>query len=416
MTVVHFSTEVSGGAGLYAKAIHETMLSLDVASLLITREPNDIPNSIVVKPFSKLGSMARWRWKSLQDNVGVLASKYAMFGLDNCPVKANHVEDYLKNIKPKLLIFYWVSWLVDFQTIYHLKKKHPHARVIFVCLDEGFLAGGCHYAWGCRFYGKSCVNCPSTNVSFIRKRVKQELSIRAILAPKINPLVLYPSTTMKAYAEKSDVVKGLKNEVLPLGAVSLKEQFEYSQRLIPSLSEHKKGNKKLTILVRSSAEPRKGCQLFIDAIIYLNSKLHNLKDLIRVISIGDSTISSSEVGTLIEHEYLGYIDRQTLLKTYQLVDVFVVTSLEDAGPIMINECVALNKYVISTPVGVANDLIENNKNGTVLHNFESETLGVALMEYITHKYHLISEKRKSQSNLTFEGYVTSIMSYCSGQH
>ena len=53
MSIVHFTTEVSGGAGGFVINIHQAMLSMGVKSTIISRETAVINELKVVKPLTK---------------------------------------------------------------------------------------------------------------------------------------------------------------------------------------------------------------------------------------------------------------------------------------------------------------------------------------------------------------------------
>jgi glycosyltransferase involved in cell wall biosynthesis len=68
-------------------------------------------------------------------------------------------------------------------------------------------------------------------------------------------------------------------------------------------------------------------------------------------------------------------------------------------------------FVISTPVGVASDLIQHGGNGLITRDISSESIRISLEEFINNRT-TIREKMfnlrhldNSVSKLTFEGYV-----------
>ena len=148
MTTVHFSTELSGGAGSFVRRIHVTMQDMGVSSLVITRELNDLGSSITIKPITRISASLRARWNTVLGKLGYIKDSYAMFGIEKSPVNLADIQRALGKEKPSAFIFYWISYFVNFATIFELRRVYPNVPFVFVPLDEAILTGGCHYSYG----------------------------------------------------------------------------------------------------------------------------------------------------------------------------------------------------------------------------------------------------------------------------
>jgi len=378
-----------------------------MSSMLMTREQNDIENTVIIRPQTRVASSLHARWLALLGKVGLIKNKYATFGIEKSPVEFSDLQLALVSRKPTAFIFYWVSYFVSFKCMFELRQAYPNIPFVFICLDEAFLTGGCHYTWECHGYESTCSNCPSTLLSLRKKRIEQELRQRVALVRAINPIVLYPTTNLQQMGKESVVLKDLRSAVIPLGAVSIREKSH-------SLGVKVRKNK-LTLLIRSSSEYRKGCDLFVDAIKAISAKVSDIRSRLEVISIGDATLKDAKIGDYVDHSCLGFVERDELMAIYEKVDALLVTSREDGGPIMINEFVALEKFVITTPVGVADDLITDKKNGLIVRQFTSEAIGDALFflfdnpELYDCQCSCAPASGIDSSRLTFEGYIRIMM-------
>ena len=79
----------------------------------------------------------------------------------------------------------------------------------------------------------------------------------------------------------------------------------------------------------------------------------------------------SEINTKFDIEYLGRIpNRKELSKVYKNVDVFALTTLADAGPMMATECIKNNTPLVSFPTNIAADLVNDGKNGYIVDGTE----------------------------------------------
>lgn len=415
MSVVHFATELSGGAGGVVRNIHVAMQDMGLPSLVITRERNDLSNSVTIKPLTRIAGSLRARWLTILGKLGVIQTSYAMFGIERSPVGLSDVQQALGSRTPTAFIFYWLSYFVSFKTVLELRKAYPDVPFIFVCLDEAFLTGGCHYSNGCLGYQQACNNCPATSLRRIKNRVEREFHQRQTLVSTIDPIVIYPTTNIQQMGKKSAALRNARSSVIPLGAISSRELSFVADPPCKELSEGKNQEGKITLLVRSSGEYRKGCDLFVSAIKTLSERIPDLRARLKVVSIGDETLMDAKIGKYVNHVDMGYVKREELMSIYRNADAFIVTSREDGGPLMINECVALGIFVISTPIGVAGDLIVEKQNGLITRDISGDAISDSLTEFLDNHQTIgakaaeASALQARSSSLTFEGYIRSMM-------
>ena len=416
MSIVHFSTEVTGGAGAYAVSIHKTVLSLGMTSVLATRDSTEIEGAITVKPMTKWDRFFLARRRTLLEALGVIDSKYATFGIEKSSVSADDIQRALATKQPRAFVFYWVSRFITFQCMHELRQAYPRIPFALICLDEGYLGGGCHYSWGCHGYEGACSNCPSTSSPIIKRRIARELRARETLLPHINPIVIYPTTNILRMGRQSTILRTLRSVTIPLGAISDSEGALHQGVQEPMAASEQPKRRRLVLLIRSSREYRKGCDLFVDALQLLHEMLPNLRNLMEVVTIGDAMLKTNEIDHFVHHTHMGVVPRSELMAIYRRVDALLVTSREDTGPIMINECVALGRFVISTPVGVANDLITSAKVGILLDDFTSSALALGIKRFIELNQRTSTEltddrvAQKMNPQLTFEGFTEQLLS------
>ena len=408
MSVVHFTTEVSGGAGGVVINTHQAMLSMGIKSTIISRESAVINELKVVKPLTKSRQKLRALKTILSNYFNLIDPMYALFGTENSPVRLQDIERILYDCKPTTLVFYWTSYFIDLELILKLKHLYPEVKVVFVCMDEAFMTGGCHYSSGCEGYQVSCAYCPATRLPNLKLKIKRNLELKIGLLTLIKPIIIYPSGHLEKMGSVSSAFKRHKGHLIPLGAMYRQELIDIhrlvsKQSLLPS-------SNRIRLLVRSSSEPRKGCDLFLSALSIIKSKLPNIRELLEVFSIGDDYISQSNISEILDYQDLGIVDRKTLLSLYTKTDVLVVSSREDSGPLMINECVAVGVFVITTPIGVASDLIISNSIGTITKAVSPTAIAESLLRFV------IDEKKtralpsaEKTDFLTFEGFSSALV-------
>ncbi len=415
MSIIHLATELSGGAGGFVRNIHIAMQGSGLASLLITREKSDLKDSIAIKPITRVVGSLRARVLTLLGKLGVVKSSYAMFGIERSPADLSDIQQAVGSRVPTAFIFYWVSYFINFETILKLRYAYPKIPFLLVCLDEAFLTGGCHYSSGCSGYQQTCSNCPATSLTFLKRKVEQGFQQRQALVSAINPIVIYPTSNIMQMGKMSAILKNTRSLLMPLGAISNSELSLVTDAICREQLIGKDKKDKATLLVRSSSEYRKGCDLFVSAIKLTSERMPDLRAHLEVVSIGDETLMNAQINNHVNHVDMGYVSREDLMYIYQNTDVFIVTSREDGGPLMINECVALGIFVISTPVGVANDLIFEKQNGLITRDVSSDAICEALIAFLdNHKMPCsemadVSALQTRRSSLTFESYIRSMM-------
>ena len=135
MSIIHFSTEVSGGAGSVAVNVHRSMLSMGIKSRLITREFSPLAKCTVVVPLTKWRQRFRSLNSKLTNLLRIINPEYALFGVQKFPLKFQEIQSILDKCEPKALIFYWTSYFISYQTILDLKNYYPGVEIFFICLD-----------------------------------------------------------------------------------------------------------------------------------------------------------------------------------------------------------------------------------------------------------------------------------------
>lgn len=410
MTVVHFATELSGGAGGFVKSVHLAMQGQSLPSVVLTRERSSLQGVVTLKPSTRLARSLQARTWTMLGKLGLIRDAYALFGVQTCPVAAEDIRAAIGAYPPSAFIFYWISRFIDFETMLQLRRTYPDVPIVLVCTDEAFLTGGCHYSHGCERYQGSCGECPATPVKALQNRIEQEVVRRQKLVAEIDPIVVYPTTNMREMGARSSVLRSARAGVIPLGAFSCRE-LELAKLRREERARSRKDRDKLTLLVRSSTEFRKGSDLLVAAVEMASRKRPELRARVRVISIGDDALTAAQLGKHVEHASLGYVTREELIRTYCQADAFVCTSRVDAGPLMINECVALGIYVISTPVGVARDLIVSPEHGLITHDISADALCAPLLQYVDHHDSGVALSRTpagAPASLTFENYIRAV--------
>jgi len=281
----------------------------------------------------------------------------------------------------KLIICTFLSGMISPQSLLRLREELGRPPVIFYGVDMNFYTGGCHYARGCEQYYDECTQCPAVT-SLAHEFVKKQFSNKKRLISEIpNHLVIASSHQHYREMKASKIFSASRIEQV-LMPVDHKLYGAYEAERNALKSRYGFGG--ITLLVRSSSEPRKGSDVFISAIRELYENRPNLAKNLQLIAIGDNYISEKLSDLNIRLFSPGYIyDLSELSKLYSASDIFINTSLADSGPMMLSQSLMSSTPVITTDVGLARDLIRNNHNGVILADKSVNELTNAITDFIT---------------------------------
>lgn len=138
---------------------------------------------------------------------------------------------------------------------------------------------------------------------------------------------------------------------------------------------------KRVLLLRSSAEPRKGCDLFVEAMQLLGRQSPDSLGQVEVVAIGDHYVAQRLAESRVQLHSLGYIQDETeLARLYAVADGFVNPTLADGGPVMLAQALMSGTPVITTDVGLARDLVAAPDNGWVLAQPQAQDLASAIRQ------------------------------------
>lgn len=393
LSVVHFSTSDSHGAHRATYLLHRALLSIGVHSrMLVKFKLNTDPSITVVgkpsfperlrsslDPKSKLGSFYLETRRSLRIRVG---RPMHSFNENSNTLLLQDALHYLKDADIILL-----SWIDGFLSTGMIRQLYEQTRlpIIWTLMDVEPVTGGCHYPGSCRGYTRRCGFCPQL--------------------PGHKELDLSRKNWLSKYADLSDVPITF---VVPSRWLSqkVKSSSLFHQRRIEHIllsvdtrlfrAASKKGARRSLQLpadkriiffgARSMAEERKGMRYLVEALHILEKRLRTSRTLrpqsILLVSAGERL---PEVDFGFSLKRIGFVyDMQTLARLYQASDVFACPSIEDGGPMMINEAIMCETPTVAFNTGVASDLITSSERGYVATLRDARDFAEGLYQSLSH--------------------------------
>ncbi|MBR5824296.1 MAG: glycosyltransferase [Paludibacteraceae bacterium] len=283
-----------------------------------------------------------------------------------------------------------------------LKEVYDKIRVpiIIYAVDMAPMTGGCYYFGDCNRFQDGCGMCPGLNSNDCNDKSHENYLTKKKNYSSIECALIGNSWILK-YAKACHLFD---NSILKHCSIVVNDSL-----FIPI--DMRQARSKLgivdqeafIILYRSSHLLRKGGIYFLKAINRL-CELNVGKQII-VLTIGDSYVRDN-INECINHIHLGFVNEETLRLAYQSANVFVNTSLDDAGPSMINQSILCGTPVVCFNNGVAIDVIINDSSGYKYDTRDYEGLCNGLYKILSMKdsdYEILRERTRKTA-MSFNSY------------
>ena len=367
MKILHLSKmDTGGGAADGFVRIHQALLGQGAESVayVLKQKRRDVP---MVDAKGLLSP-----WQKLVWGLGRAFAKVKRFGVKPVGVydfdaEANFPAEPIirhargRSAKWDLVLVHWSGGFVRPEAVREIAQALG-ARVALWQVDMAHATGGCHSNLGCQKYQTGCGACPLLSSSDPQDISSVQAKRRAQLWEELGVAVLAPSGWSARQAKDSFILRDLELRTfpIPLDLAVLRPAADASaaRRELGLPAEGR------IVLVRA-LDPGlvyKGFGLFLEALKQLDEQgvaLH-------VAVIGDRGF----VPAGFRHVGITELGPQrgdaALARAYQAADFFVSPSTNETGPMMAGEAMVCGRPLIAYPIGIAPDLIEQGRNGTII--------------------------------------------------
>ena len=383
MKILHLSKmDTGGGAADGFVRIHQALLGQGAESVayVLKQKRRDVPMVAAKGLLSP--------WQKLVWGLGRAFAKVKRFGVKPVGVydfdaEANFPAEPIirhargRSAKWDLVLVHWSGGFVRPEAVREIAQALG-ARVALWQVDMAHATGGCHSNLGCEKYRTGCGACPLIASTESHDVSSVQAARRARLWKELDAIVLAPSGWSARQAKDSFILRDLELRTfpIPLDLAVLRPVADASaaRRELGLPAEGR------IALVRAldPALTYKGFGLFLEALRQLDAEgvaLH-------VAVIGDRGF----VPAGFRHVGITELGPQrgdaALARAYQAADFFVSPSTNETGPMMAGEAMVCGRPLIAYPIGIAPDLIEQGRNGTIIQPVgDVAALAAALREY-----------------------------------
>jgi glycosyltransferase involved in cell wall biosynthesis len=260
---------------------------------------------------------------------------------------------------PDAIIVLFNHKFLSFKNLWELNAM-TKAPIYIYPMDMSPMTAGCHYAWDCKGYHNQCGFCPAYCSSAENDQSRKNWLFKKRYIDKTNISVLYVNEHLHQQILQSSLFKGKRKYKVPLGidATIFKLGDMSRARNIFKLPL----NKKIVFIGAANVNSkRKGYRQLIDALKILKQNLDNPSNI--HIAVAGRHNNDLQANWPFDYSTLGYLTYDQLAAAFRSADLFLCPSIEDSGPMMINQSIMCGTPVVAFETGAALDHVITGKTG-----------------------------------------------------
>lgn len=261
--------------------------------------------------------------------------------------------------KYDIVYFLFFSEMMSMATVKAVYEK-LHCPIIVSCVDMYPMTGGCYYFGDCRGFIDECKKCPmypnegENNQSHKNFLYKKEVYQKTKCFIGCNSWVMSFAKQTNLFEDSQFLCKSF----------TLNENI-YTPRNINDSRAHLKisNTKSFIMLARYRTLARKGFDYIVSSINQVFAHIATEEKsscLLLLIGEKDEKLQSKFP---IDVMQLGFVDKEHLIEAYNASSVFLCSSIDDAGPSMINQSMACGTPVVAFNCGTSLDVLFTGISG-----------------------------------------------------
>jgi glycosyltransferase involved in cell wall biosynthesis len=284
--------------------------------------------------------------------------------------------------KPDAIIYLFQQSFLTAKNLFELNKV-TGAKIFWYLMDTAPLTGGCHYSWDCEGYKNGCGNCPALYSSNKDDQSAINFRYKFEYLSKTDISIISPTEWQHKKAIESLLFKNK-----PISKVLLSiDSTEYNY-LSKTKGKEKLGisaEKKVVFFGATSINhTRKGMKYLIEALEIMKRNGNLVHEDILLLIAGE--LDTTQISFPFEYRELGMLkNNEDLVAIYHAATLFVCPSIEDSGPMMVNQSIMAGTPVVSFEMGVSQDLVITGETGYRAKLMDSEDLAKGIASVLSLK-------------------------------
>lgn len=328
------------------------------------------------------------------------------------PVRIDEVLSKITKQYDIVQILFWQE-LLSFSTIHALYLKLK-CMFFFDCVDYSPMSGGCHFIGDCKRYKIGCGCCPAYNSNDPFDFTWHNVNFRKKVYEEVDPIVT-GNTYMFGFYEQSLLLKERKRMLTyPIIDTNI---FRPHDKAIIRRKLKVSEQKRFVLLFgcQGITDERKGIKYLIESVNKFSMKLKEQeRKQVLIMSVGNNfeKIRSQFIG--LDTLDLGYVTKDELAEIYSFADVFLCSSVNDAGPMMVNQSICCGTPVVGFEMGSCLDAVKDKGTGycAKLMDTDDYANGIFFIYNLTDKQKVAMSEaclKLARNNYTYEASVNRIV-------
>jgi glycosyltransferase involved in cell wall biosynthesis len=379
--IIHISRLDYGGAAIAAYRFHKNIQNAGQNSLFFVSVKTKEDDSVIALEANLIIKLLLKVVNRIEMKFRLFKSKYYFY--DKGRSQYYGLAEELRKLKfiPDVIVLHSLSGFISLSEIEKV-ASHYGCKVFWYLMDMGPMTGGCHYAWDCEGYVIGCKKCPAVPF-YLNNRPFRNLKKKLFFVKETKTLAISCSVHLTNQLRKSSVFKNADILDLMLGIDPVLFNPVVDSHLRSSYGVP--DNKRVLFIGASNInEERKGFNYIFEALkIFKQNWPEQSQDLFLLVAgNADGCVVIDSIG--LAGKYIGFLKGdKKLAEAYQVSDFFVSASIEDTGPMMINESLMAGTPIISFRMGVAEDLVINHRTGYLARLKDVDDLAKGIYELVS---------------------------------
>lgn len=413
MKVIHIGHNNLDGAGRAMNRLHNALVADGVDSrMLVYEKIGDDPRIEQVCHARKLNLLQRkfphlayWDKYHVQNRYWKMVHKWRPTSLFNNNEACMPTRLLLEKIRgADVLCLHSIQQTVSPEQLRTIQKELG-IPIVWTLLDIEPITGGCHFHNRCEKFKTKCSQCPQLENSGEEDWSALNWERKTKAFADLDIAFVAATTQSSGFLKQSKLFSSNRQETILLSVES-----EYCP------GDGEKARKGLGIPEDiyvlgfgsfNLSDERKGGALLLQALEKASRELlskGNQAQGVMLVTFGELNGFSAD-HLPVEWKHLGLIqDNEELIGVYQALDVYACPSVDDLGPMVINEVMMCGKPVVAFDTGVAPDLVPMHPAGYLARQNDVDDYSAG----IVHSFRVLNSKSNTASEKS--------LSICSSRH
>ncbi len=389
MRIIHLTNNDFDGAGRAVLTLHQALNACGCDSqMLVYRKKSKVEKVVeLVKghPVKSVLNVFKYHWHYINLVIHRLRRKYYTLKCEpktlinfNLPaVSFNRLRSYLKGAD--IICLHSVQ---DFLSARLIRRIYDVFKtpMVWTTMDIEPLTGGCHFNAGCEKFKEKCEECPQLGVQLRNDVIAKHWEEKRSMFADIPLTFVAPTSWSHEQCHKSLLSRNRRIEKILIGIND--KEFMMGDKTQAREDLGLPLNKKIILYgCFNLNDPRKGGKHLLGALKLLMQRLSaEEKDNFALVTFGNANgFAADQIGCPWIN--LGLLDdNRKIVKAYQACDIFACPSIDDCGPMVINEAIMCGSRVIAFNRGVAPDFITSPQTGYLVDCYDEEDFSRGLYQ------------------------------------